>query len=143
LSAAVAGDYVALQAFLVPSDAVNAELQELRRFISQGWFLPTTLGYGPRYLHSTGQLHKGGPPTGVFVQLTADPGEDLAIPGVGYGFATLSAAQGAGDLRALRDRGLRVIRIHLPADAAGALAALRADLAEALRGWNRPDEGAY
>jgi len=64
-------------------------------------------------LHSTGQMHKGGPPNGVFIQLTGEDKEDMAIPGAGYGFSTLKAAQALGDLQALRDAGRRVIRVHL------------------------------
>jgi transaldolase/glucose-6-phosphate isomerase len=72
----------------------------------------TTLGFGPRFLHSTGQLHKGGPDTGVFLQLTADPERDLPIPGWSESFGTLIAAQALGDLRSLQARGRRVVRWH-------------------------------
>ena len=71
------------------------------------------MAYGPRYLHSTGQLHKGGPATGVFLQITGDDAEDLAIPGAGYGFSTLKAAQALGDLQALSEAGRRIVRLHL------------------------------
>jgi transaldolase/glucose-6-phosphate isomerase len=84
----------------------------------------TTVGYGPRFLHSTGQLHKGGPATGVFLQLTADVGQDLPIPGEGYSFGTLRNAQALGDLQVLRRRGRRVLRVHLGADIDGGLATL-------------------
>ena len=73
----------------------------------------TTVGFGPRFLHSTGQLHKGGPPTGVFVQVDDDPVEDAAIPGRPFTFGELIQAQALGDLRALRSRGRRVARVHL------------------------------
>jgi len=72
----------------------------------------TTLGFGPRFLHSTGQLHKGGPDTGVFLQLTADPSRDLPIPGWEESFGTLIAAQALGDLASLQRRGRRALRLH-------------------------------
>ena len=71
------------------------------------------MAYGPRYLHSTGQLHKGGPTTGVFLQITGDDAEDPAIPGAGYGFSTLKAAQALGDLQALSEARRRIVRLHL------------------------------
>jgi hypothetical protein len=71
------------------------------------------VAFGPRYLHSTGQLHKGGRPNGVFIQLTGEDKEDMAIPGAGYSFSTLKAAQALGDLQALREAGRRVVRVHL------------------------------
>ena len=75
-----------------------------------------TIGYGPRYLHSTGQYHKGGGDNGVFLQLTAEAAPDLAIPGMDFSFGTLFAAQAAGDLRALHDHERRAIRLHLSGD---------------------------
>ena len=75
----------------------------------------TTLGFGPRFLHSTGQLHKGGANNGVFLQITQDDGSDLAIPGEDYSFSILAQAQAQGDLEALQSRDRRVLRIHLPA----------------------------
>jgi hypothetical protein len=72
-----------------------------------------THGFGPRYLHSTGQLHKGGPPTGVFLQVVEDYGAELAIPGKPFGFARLIRAQAAGDFESLRERGRRIARIQL------------------------------
>lgn len=71
------------------------------------------MAFGPRYLHSTGQLHKGGRPNGVFIQITGEDKEDMAIPGAGYGFSTLKTAQALGDLQALWDAGRRVVRVHL------------------------------
>jgi transaldolase/glucose-6-phosphate isomerase len=85
----------------------------------------TTLGYGPRFLHSTGQLHKGGPNSGVFLQITGDS-EDLAIPGQPFSFGVLEAAQAQGDLEVLFERGRRALRVHLGSDVAGGLAKLRA-----------------
>ena len=71
----------------------------------------TTFGYGPRYLHSTGQFHKGGPPTGRFIEIVDDPGTDLPVPGEGYGFETLIRAQADGDLQTLRAHGLPAVRV--------------------------------
>ncbi|HEY5450704.1 MAG TPA: hypothetical protein VIQ54_18250, partial [Polyangia bacterium] len=84
----------------------------------------TTVGYGPRFLHSTGQLHKGGPNTGVFLQLTADTKDDLPVPGESYSFATLRDAQALGDLQVLKRRGRRVLRVHLGKDVDAALESL-------------------
>ncbi|HEX2031763.1 MAG TPA: glucose-6-phosphate isomerase [Actinomycetota bacterium] len=107
------GDYVGIQAFVPPSDGAWSSLQDARRRIGERLRVATTLGYGPRYLHSTGQLHKGGPDTGVFVQVLERPAEDRAIPGAPYTFAELIAAQAAGDLSALRDAGRRAARVDL------------------------------
>ena len=98
-----------------------ARLQRLRHTARAATRLATTLGYGPRFLHSTGQLHKGGPNTGVFLQLTADEGEDLPIPEEPYGFGALRWAQAAGDYEVLAKRGRRVMRIHLDSAIEGGL----------------------
>jgi transaldolase/glucose-6-phosphate isomerase len=92
----------------------------------------TTVGFGPRFLHSTGQAHKGGPNTGVFLQLTADPARDLPVPGRGYTFGLVEAAQARGDAAVLVQRGRRICRIHLGPDTARDLAAVEAALAGAL-----------
>jgi hypothetical protein len=105
------GDYVSIQAFVPPSEEVWASLQSARLRIRDRLRVATTLGYGPRYLHSTGQLHKGGPDTGVFVQVLQEPEEDRAVPGEAFTFGRLLAAQAGGDLAALRDRGRRVARV--------------------------------
>jgi transaldolase / glucose-6-phosphate isomerase len=107
------GDYVAIQAFVAPQDTTEQRLQAARGRIRDRFAVATTLAYGPRYLHSTGQLHKGGPNTGVFVQVLEEPREDRAIPGRSYTFGRLIAAQAAGDLAALRERGRRVARVPL------------------------------
>jgi hypothetical protein len=107
-----AGDYVALLAYLPRTDAVHERLQRLRATIGSGTGAATTLGFGPRFLHSTGQLHKGGPDSGVFLQLTADPERDLPIPGWNETFGTLVTAQALGDLRSLQARGRRAVRLH-------------------------------
>ncbi|MGH2723377.1 MAG: glucose-6-phosphate isomerase [Actinomycetota bacterium] len=105
------GDYVAIQAFVPPSEEAWAELQAARARIRDRLGVATTLGYGPRYLHSTGQLHKGGPNTGVFVQVFEEPKEDREVPGEAFTFGRLIAAQAAGDLAALRGRGRRAARV--------------------------------
>ena len=106
-------DYIALNAY-VSRDARNFKaLQKLRKAILQNTGCATTLGFGPRFLHSTGQLHKGGPENGLFIQITRDPTEDVEIPMQGITFGRLLRAQALGDLEALLNRGRRVIRIHL------------------------------
>jgi len=113
LAQAEPADYVAIQAYLEPSVEIRRPLQAMRALLRDRLRTATTLGFGPRYLHSTGQLHKGGPPTGLFVQITGADKEELAIPGSGYDFSTLKTAQALGDLDALREGGRRVIRLHL------------------------------
>jgi RpiB/LacA/LacB family sugar-phosphate isomerase len=113
LAQASPGDYLALQAYLTPTAEAWRILQEIRVALRDRLRIATTVGWGPRYLHSTGQLHKGGPTSGLFIQITGDDREDLAIPGAGYGFSTLKAAQALGDLQSLRDGARRVIRLHL------------------------------
>ncbi len=129
------GEYIAFQAYLPPKPEIAEALQELRRVTRDKTKLAVTVGVGPRYLHSTGQLHKGGPPNGLFIQLTAEDAHDLAIPGEAYTFAVLKNAQALGDLQALRNKGRRVIRIHLggkdPADTLKKLTAMLARVAPA------------
>ncbi len=108
-----AGDYLSIHAYLTPLKETWERLQELRVLLRDRLKIATTVAYGPRFLHSTGQLHKGGPATGLFLQITADDTDDLAIPGAGYGFGTLKAAQALGDLQALSEAGRRVARVHL------------------------------
>jgi transaldolase/glucose-6-phosphate isomerase len=119
LETARPGDYFALLAYLPPDPGVLDRLQGIRALVRDRTGLATTLGIGPRFLHSTGQLHKGGPQTGIFVQLTAEPRRDLPIPGWPESFGTLIAAQAAGDLAALQQRGRRVLRLHLADQEAG------------------------
>lgn len=126
LALARPGDYFALMAYLVNTPETDGALQALRLALLERFHLATTLGYGPRFLHSTGQYHKGGPPTGLFIQFTADHARDLPVPGEGYTFATLAAAQAEGDLRALAQRGRRIIRIPLGQDPARSLSGLAA-----------------
>ncbi|HEX4836813.1 MAG TPA: bifunctional transaldolase/phosoglucose isomerase [bacterium] len=121
IAEARSGDYVALQAYLAPTPEVTEALQALRGTLQRRLKLATTLGFGPRFLHSTGQLHKGGPNTGLFLQLTDDPPEALPVPDTDYTFAALIRAQALGDLLALTQRGRRVLRVHLGRDAHGGL----------------------
>jgi len=131
LASAQAGDYVALQAYLQPTADVDAALLTLRTLIRDRLKLATTVGYGPRFLHSTGQLHKGDAGNGLFVQFTADSPQDVPIPdAAGSGQATMSfgvleLAQALGDKQALQEAGRRVIRFHLgDADPAGEMGQL-------------------
>jgi hypothetical protein len=105
-------DYVAILAYLPQDPEVEDVLQGIRARIREATGAATTLGFGPRFLHSTGQLHKGGPETGAFLQLTADPSRDLPIPGWQESFGTLIAAQALGDLASLQRRGRRALRLH-------------------------------
>ncbi len=113
LSQVELGDYLALMAYLPANEATHLCLQQLRLVIRQHYRLATTLGYGPRFLHSTGQLHKGDANQGLFVQITQATGYDVNIPGQSYGFATLIQAQAQGDYQALKEAGRRVLRLHL------------------------------
>ncbi len=116
LAQARPGDYLALQAYLPPIPPYETALQAIRLGLRDRLRVAATLGYGPRFLHSTGQLHKGGPDTGLFVQITADDTQDLPIPGESYTFGILKRAQALGDLEALRSKGRRVVRLHLGPD---------------------------
>ena len=107
------GDYFAVLAYVHRTPARHDRLQRLRHAARGVSRLATTLGYGPRFLHSTGQLHKGGPPTGIFLQLTADDGPDVAIPDRPFSFGQLIQAQAAGDYEVLERRGRRVLHVHL------------------------------
>jgi transaldolase/glucose-6-phosphate isomerase len=126
------GDYAAILAFLHRTGARQAAIERVRHAWRAAARVATTVGYGPRYLHSTGQLHKGGPATGVFLQLTVEDGDE-PIPGESYGFRTLRDAQAAGDLDVLARRGRRAARVHLRGDADAGLAKL-AEAFEALAG---------
>ncbi len=106
-------DYIALNAYLPRNDKIQSKLQKVRKSILERTGCAVTLGYGPRFLHSTGQLHKGGPDRALFLQITRDPQADIPIPGQGITFGTLQRAQALGDLEALLHRKRRVLRIHL------------------------------
>jgi hypothetical protein len=133
LRGAKPGDYITVQAYLPYDESVAAELAKLRSAVEARSGLPVTVGYGPRFLHSTGQLHKGGANNAVAVQLTYDPDEDQAIPGEPYTFGTLIRAQALGDHEALLAHGRRVIRLHLGRDV---LAGLK-KVTQTLRGASR------
>ena len=109
------GDYLALNAYLPRNETNRAALQDLRTTLLKYRGNATTVGFGPRFLHSTGQLHKGGDNRGVFFMITASPAVDLLIPGQDFSFGTLEHAQALGDLEALLARKRRVLRIHLKA----------------------------
>jgi transaldolase/glucose-6-phosphate isomerase len=113
LAQANEGDYLCVQAFVQPSADDDARIAGLVQTLRDRSGLVVTHGYGPRYLHSTGQLHKGGPNTGLFLQVVDDPGDELAIPGRPFGFRRLIRAQAAGDFASLKERGRRVARIHV------------------------------
>ena len=110
------GGYFATMAYLPPSAGADAALNSIRDSVRNGRRAATTVGYGPRFLHSTGQLHKGGPEEGVFLQIESAGAEDVTIPEAGYGFDALLHAQALGDLKALRSRDLPVLRVHLSGD---------------------------
>jgi len=116
--------YVAVMGYLPPSAELDAAIGELRRVLRAATGAAVTFGYGPRFLHSTGQLHKGGPPTGRFLQLVGEVERDVPIPGQPYTFATLIAAQAAGDLQTLRNHGLPAERVKLEGDPVAAVRAL-------------------
>jgi len=105
------GDYLAILAYLPPTPENDRRLAAIRLRLRDRLKVATTLGYGPRYLHSTGQLHKGGPPVGHFLQIADPAADDLPIPGEAFGFRELEAAQAEGDLQALRSRGRPAIRV--------------------------------
>ena len=129
-----AGDYFAILAYLTPTPELEEELRAIQRRLRHISKRATTIGYGPRYLHSTGQLHKGGADNGVFIQLTHQPQAQRAIPGAPYDFGTLFQAQAVGDLQALQAHKRRAMRLHSP-QAASLLALLNAalDFAETRR----------
>ncbi len=131
LETASDGDYFALLAYLPADPGTVEQLQRMRSLVRDRTGMATTVGFGPRFLHSTGQLHKGGPGSGIFLQLTADPRRDLPIPGWQETFGILIAAQAAGDLAALQRRGRRVLGLHF-ADPAVGLPRLEAMMHETL-----------
>jgi transaldolase / glucose-6-phosphate isomerase len=122
--------YVALMGWVEPSEGFDAAVAELRTAIRDATGATTTFGYGPRFLHSTGQLHKGGPPNGLFLQLLHDGDQDVEVPGEDYSFGRLKNAQADGDLLTLRDHGLPAERVRLRGDPAEALR----ELTERVRG---------
>ena len=124
--------YFAILAYVEPSEELDREVAALRKAVLDATGATTTFGYGPRFQHSTGQLHKGGPPTGVFLQLVHDGDEDVDVPGAGYSFRTLKNAQATGDLETLRAHGLAAERVRLEGDPVAALRELTARVASML-----------
>jgi transaldolase / glucose-6-phosphate isomerase len=121
LDGAAPPNYVAIMGYVKPSAEFDAAITELRGKIRDRTKATTTFGYGPRFLHSTGQLHKGGPPNGLFLQLVHDGDEDAEIPEAGYGFRHLKNAQAAGDLQTLRDHDLPAVQVKLDGNPAVAV----------------------
>jgi transaldolase / glucose-6-phosphate isomerase len=127
-----AGDYFALLAYLQMDSGHEALLQELRESVKDKKHVATCLEFGPRFLHSTGQAYKGGPNSGVFLQVTCDDAADLAVPGQKYTFGVVKAAQARGDFQVLVERGRRALRVHLGKDLKSDLGKLKTAFREAL-----------
>jgi transaldolase / glucose-6-phosphate isomerase len=128
-----AGDYFATLAYVRMNEAHEQELQAMRHAVRDSRRVATCLGFGPRFQHSTGQAYKGGPNSGVFLQITCDDAVDLPVPQQKYTFGVVKAAQARGDLQVLADRGRRALRVHIGSDVKAGLAALTAAVTKALR----------
>jgi transaldolase/glucose-6-phosphate isomerase len=128
-----AGDYFGVLAYVQMNAQHEAVLAKLRHLVRDKKRVATCVGFGPRFLHSTGQAYKGGPASGVFLQITCDDARDLPIPGAKYTFGVVKAAQARGDLAVLEERGRRALRVHIGADVQAGLAQLLAAAEEALR----------
>jgi transaldolase/glucose-6-phosphate isomerase len=127
------GDYFALLAYVEMNERHERLLVEIRKAVRDATRAATCVGFGPRFLHSTGQAYKGGPNTGVFLQITCDDAVDVPVPGQKYTFGVVKAAQALGDFQVLAERERRVLRVHLGPDVAAGLTTLRAAVTEALR----------
>src|SRR5947207_3990113 len=127
-----AGDYVAFLVYLQMNGEHEESLQAIRYSLRDKYRVATCLGFGPRFLHSTGQAYKGGPNSGVFLQITCDDASDLPVPGQKFTFGVVKAAQARGDFQVLADRQRRALRIHLPADVKGGLEKLARAIKEAV-----------
>ncbi len=127
-----AGDYFGLLAYVEMNARHREDLQQMRHAVRDTRRVATCLGFGPRFLHSTGQAYKGGPNSGVFLQITGDDALDVAVPGAKYGFSTVKAAQARGDFAVLAERGRRALRVHLGPDTSAGLEALRRAVLAAL-----------
>ena len=127
------GDYFALLAYIEMNAAHENQLQAMRTNLRDHKRVATCLGFGPRFLHSTGQAYKGGPNTGVFLQITADDAQDMPVPGQKYTFGIVKAAQARGDLAVLLERGRRALRIHLGSDVEAGLKKLASAMERALQ----------
>ncbi|HLJ69490.1 MAG TPA: bifunctional transaldolase/phosoglucose isomerase [Chloroflexota bacterium] len=132
LAATEPPEYLAVMAYIAPDRTHDDILQSVRLAIRSARRVATTVGYGPRFLHSTGQLHKGGPAEGVFLQITARAMADVAIPGEPYSYGTLISAQALGDFQALQNHGRPAIRLHLPDEKPETLERLRSLIQTAL-----------
>jgi glucose-6-phosphate isomerase len=132
LSRIAPGKYFALLAYIEMNEEHTAALQELRHAVRDHYRVATCLGFGPRFLHSTGQAYKGGPKTGVFLQVTCDDAADLAVPDEKYSFGVVKSAQARGDFRVLLERGQSVLRAHLGPDVKAGLQRLSEAINEAL-----------
>jgi transaldolase / glucose-6-phosphate isomerase len=126
------GDYLALLAYLDMNEPHEAALQEMRHAVRNQKRVATCLGFGPRFLHSTGQAYKGGKNSGVFLQITCDDATDIAVPSHTYSFGVVKAAEARGDFAVLVERDRRALRVHLGANVGDGLAVLGAALASAL-----------
>ncbi|MGL4618610.1 MAG: bifunctional transaldolase/phosoglucose isomerase, partial [Chroococcidiopsis sp.] len=120
-----AGDYLALLAYIEMSDRHSSQLQTMRQALRDQKKVATCLGFGPRFLHSTGQAYKGGPNSGVFLQITCDDAVDLPVPQQKYSFGVVKAAQARGDFQVLADRDRRALRVHLGQDVQAGLTTLQ------------------
>jgi hypothetical protein len=120
-----AGDYFAVLGYIQMNDAHESQLQSIRHAVRDKKRVATCLGFGPRFLHSTGQAYKGGPNSGVFLQITCDDAADLPVPGQKYTFGVVKAAQARGDFQVLAERNRRALRVHLGADVAAGLTKLQ------------------
>ena len=127
-----AGDYLGLLAYIEMNETHEQTLQEIRRVVRDSKHVATCVGFGPRFLHSTGQAYKGGPNSGVFLQVTCDEAADLAVPGQKYTFGVVKAAQARGDFQVLAERNRRALRVHLGADVAAGLSKLQSAIAQAI-----------
>lgn len=127
-----AGDYFALLAYIEMNEAHERQLQAMRHSVRDAKRVATCLEFGPRFLHSTGQAYKGGPNTGVFLQITCDDAVDLPVPGQKYTFGVVKAAQARGDFQVLLERDRRALRVHLGVDVAAGLATLQKAMTAAL-----------
>jgi transaldolase/glucose-6-phosphate isomerase len=127
-----AGDYFAVLAYIERNEPNRTQLQSIRESVRDKKRVATCLGFGPRFLHSTGQAYKGGPNTGVFLQITCDDAADLPVPGKKYTFGIVKAAQARGDFNVLTERGRRALRVHLTGDLAAGLKTLQQAIQQAL-----------
>jgi len=132
LGRAGTGDYFALLGYITMNAENETSLQAIRHLVRDTKKVATVLGFGPRFLHSTGQAYKGGPNSGVFLQITCDDANDLAVPDQKYTFGVVKAAQARGDFEVLAERGRRALRVHIGKDVKAGLAKLHATVKQAL-----------